>query len=282
MRLAHLILAFHQPAQLERLVKRLMTPNVDIYIQLDIKANMADFQHLGQLNNVKFVNNRVNVTWGLYSMVEATIQGYKQILASGQSYSHINLISGQDYPLKDAKTIEDFFFANPDKSFMKFKPIFEEWPESIRRITKYDLGDYQFPLRYQLQGILNKIMPDRKTPNGMKPYGFSQWMTITSDAAAYIVNFLDKNFIAKHFFKMTFCVDELIFQTILLNSPYRESIVNDHLRVIKFLKGTYRPRTLLISDAEMLVSSGKFFARKFVTEEDSAILDFLDIHAMKQ
>lgn len=280
MRIAHLILAYHQTVQLERLVKRLITANADIFIQLDVKANMADFQHLGQLNNVRFINNRVNVTWGLYSMVEATIQGYKQILASGQSYTHINLISGQDYPLKDAKTIEEFFFANQGKSFMKFKPIFEEWPESIRRITKYDLGDYQFPLRYQLQGILNKIMPDRKTPGGMKPYGFSQWMTITSDAAAYIVEYLDSHWKAKHFFKMTFCVDELIFQTILLNSPFKDAIINDHLRVIKFIKGTYRPRTLLISDAEMLVSSGKFFARKFVMEEDTAILDYLDNQAV--
>ena len=81
---------------------------------------------------------------------------------------------------------------------------------------------------------------------------------------------------------MTFCVDELIFQTILLNSPFKESIVNDHLRVIKFVKGTYRPRTLLISDAEMLVSSGKFFARKFVLEEDTAILDYLDNLAITQ
>ncbi len=279
MKLAHLILAYHQPVQLERLIRRLMTANADIYIQLDTKANLSDFQHLGQLHQVQFVKNRVNVTWGLYSMVEATIQGYKQILASGESYTHINLISGQDYPLKDAKTIEDFFFANQGKSFMKFKPIFEEWPESIRRITKYDLGDYQFPLRYQLQGILNKWMPNRKMPGGMKPYGFSQWMTISFDAAAYIVNFLDKNILARHFFKMTFCVDELIFQTILLNSPFKNTIVNDHLRVIKFLKGSYRPRTLLISDAEMLISSGKFFARKFVPEEDTAILDYLDSHA---
>ena len=280
MRLAHLILAYHQPVQLERLVKRLVSGNADIYIQLDIKTNMDAFQHLASLQNVQFVKNRVNVTWGLYSMVEATIQGYQQILQSGVSYTHINLISGQDYPLKDAKTIEDFFFANPDKSFMKFKPIFEEWPESIRRITKYDLGDYQFPLRYQLQGILNKIMPDRKMPEGMKPYGFSQWMTITSDAAAYIVEYLDSHWKAKHFFKMTFCVDELIFQTILLNSPFKDAIINDHLRVIKFIKGTYRPRTLLISDAEMLVSSGKFFARKFVMEEDTAILDYLDNQAV--
>ena len=282
MRLAHLILAYHQPVQLERLVKRLVSGNADIYIQLDIKTNMDAFQHLASLQNVQFVKNRVNVTWGLYSMVEATIQGYQQILQSGVSYTHINLISGQDYPLKDAKTIEDFFFANPDKSFMKFKPIFEEWPESIRRITKYDLGDYQFPLRYQLQGILNKIMPDREMPEGMKPYGFSQWMTITSDAAAYIVEYLDSHWKAKHFFKMTFCVDELIFQTILLNSPFKDSIVNDHLRVIKFIKGTYRPRTLLISDAAMLLASGKFFARKFVMEEDSAILDYLDSQANAQ
>ena len=75
---------------------------------------------------------------------------------------------------------------------------------------------------------------------------------------------------------MTWAVDELIFQTILLNSEFKDSIVNDHLRYIKFLKGDSRPQTLTIKDADILVTSGKFYARKFDPSKDTAILDYLD------
>lgn len=75
---------------------------------------------------------------------------------------------------------------------------------------------------------------------------------------------------------MTFCADELVFQTILLNSPLKDSIVNDHLRLIKFDPGVYRPRILTIAEAGLLENSGKFFARKFSIEKDTEILDYLD------
>ena len=53
MKLAHLILAHNNPMQLERLVKRLSHPDADVYIHLDSKTDVADFNHI----------NGVSVTW---------------------------------------------------------------------------------------------------------------------------------------------------------------------------------------------------------------------------
>lgn len=276
MRLAHLILAYDNPIQLERLVMRLITNQSDVYIHLDAKTAIAPFKHLAALKNVFFIQRRTNIQWGSYSMVEAELRSFKQILQTNIQYSHINLISGQDYPLRDIYEIQDFLFANSNKSYMRYKSIFEEWPESIRRLTKYHLGDYRFPLHYKVQAILNKIMPDRKLPKKMIPYGFSQWMTITPAAAEWVLTYLQKNKKVNRFFKMTFCADELVFQTLLLNSPLKDSIVNDHLRLIKFDTGVYRPRILTIAEAGLLENSGKFFARKFSIEKDVEILDYLD------
>ena len=35
---------------------------------------------------------------------------------------------------------------------------------------------------------------------------------------------------------MTWGVDELVFQTVLLNSPLKDKVINNHLRYIKFKK----------------------------------------------
>ena len=75
---------------------------------------------------------------------------------------------------------------------------------------------------------------------------------------------------------MTWGVDELVFQTVLLNSHLRDSIVNDHLRYIKFFRGGSSPKILTMEDADILVKSNKFYARKFNPAIDSEILDYLD------
>jgi len=100
--------------------------------------------------------------------------------------------------------------------------------------------------------------------------------TLTPVCAAYVIDYLNKNPAVKRFFKMTWGVDELVFQTVLLNSDLKSGIVNNHLRYIKFEKGGSSPKTLTMDDAQVLVDSNQFFARKFSTDVDSDILDYLD------
>ncbi|TSJ40758.1 beta-1,6-N-acetylglucosaminyltransferase [Mucilaginibacter corticis] len=282
MRLAYLILAHGNKPQLERLAKSLVYPNTDIYIHLDTKIGISEFADLAQLDGVSFIKKRTNVKWGDYSMVAATLISFEEILNTGNNYSHINLLSGQDYPLKSAATIQKFLFENPDKSFIRYRSILDDWQQSISRITMYSLGDYNIPFRFKIQDLLNKFLPDKKMPLGLKPYGFSQWITITPACAAYSLNYLKSHRSARRFFRLTWAVDEIVFQTILMNSPLKDSIVNDHLRYIKFKNAASRPNTLTIADAKLLTDSNKFFARKFDPQIDSKILDYLDAVAEKE
>jgi hypothetical protein len=164
MRLAHLILAHTNPTQLERLIKRLIHDEADIYIHLDRKSDLTRFIYLQSIPNIFFINNRTKVTWGDYSMVKATLNSMEQILKSSHEYSHINLLSGQDYPLKTAAEIQGFFFANTGKTFMKSFSIYEHWTEAILRLTTYHFNDYTYPLKYKIQFLLNKILPKKKLP----------------------------------------------------------------------------------------------------------------------
>jgi hypothetical protein len=279
MRLAHLILAHNNPLQLERLVKRLMYKNTDVYIHLDKKSNLADFKHLATLENVFFIVSRTAVVWANYSMVTATVNSFEEILSSGTEYTHVNLLSGMDYPLKSAAAIQEFLFEHADKTFMKFRHIFKEWEASRSRFTMYSFGDYNFPFKFTIQAVLNKLMPARKLPGGLEPYGRSQWFTMTPVCIRYVLDYLKGHPEAKRFFRMTWGVDELIFQTILLNSNLKDSIVNDHLRYIRFDKGGSRPHTLTMADKQVLLDSDKFYARKFDPETDTEILDYLDLIA---
>jgi len=282
MRLAHLLLIHSNPQQTQRLVNRLHHADADVYIHLDAKASINEFAHIAETTpNVFFIQKRVTVVWGNYSMIEAELNGFAEILATNKKYSHINLLSGADYPLKSAAEIQKFFFANADKSFMRHFAIPQDWDEPVSRLQKYNFGDFNIPGKHQLQALANRFLPARKLPANLQIYGRSQWFTITPGAAQFCIDYLKAYPKIQRFFKLTWAADELIFQTLLLNSPLRDSIVNDHLRYIRFRRGDSRPHTLTMADVEILTGSGKFYARKFAPEIDTAIMDVLDRLASK-
>jgi len=276
MKLAHLILAHKDPVLLERLVRTLQHENADIFIQLDKKANIDDFKYIENIGNTRFISDRVDVGWCCYSTIDATLKGFEQILLLKNDYSHINLISGQDYPLKPIELIQQHFFANPDTTFIHNASIADnEWEDGKVRFTKYSFGDFKIPGKYQLQAFVNAILPLRKLPAGLKPYGRSQWLTITPVCAQYAIDYLKNNPHVKRYFKTVWAVDEVFFQTILTNSPHKDSLTNYNLRFIELDAGK-RPINYTMADADKLTKTDAFFARKFDRPVSTEVLDYLD------
>src|SRR4051812_36124314 len=118
MKLAHLILCHINPAQVIRLVNVLRHPDTDIYVHVDKKVPIEPYLQLASLPNVYLIQDRVKVFWGGYSVVQATLNSFRQIIGSGIKYDFINLLSGQSYPLKPAAVIHKFLSDNPGKLFM--------------------------------------------------------------------------------------------------------------------------------------------------------------------
>ena len=275
MKIAHLILIHENPSQLERLIQRLAHPDADFYIHVDLKTDINPFLSL-QGEHVKFTVNRVCVQWGAYSIVQATVNSIEEILKSNDNYNYINLLSGQDYPLKSTETIHNFFKDNPNKAFMHTLSVENEWQEAIPRLTKYHLSNYTFSGRYTLEKWLNFLLPSRKMPNNLIAVGRSQWFSISIQHAEYIVIYLQENKKVKRFFELSWGSDEFVFQTILFNSIHQKDMVNNNLRHIDWSDNKTRPKTFTINDLPDLLSSGKLFGRKFSERIDNAILKELD------
>lgn len=277
MKLAHLILAHSNPEQLKRLIGRLVHTDVDFYIHLDKKTDIAPFLTLADMPNVHFIQKRIKVYWGDYSIVEATVSGFEEILATGIPYDYIHLMSGQDYPIKSTAHIHGFLAANPGKIFMQYQSVEDEWHEAIPRIKKYYLSYLKIPKgTYQIEQLLNSVLPVRKLPAGIVAVGRSQWFTASRDSVAYIVEYMRREKWISRFFKFSWAADEMIFQTILYNSPFKDQMVNDNLLYLDWSAGAPSPKMLTIDDLEALTRSDKLFARKFNSDVDSEILDYID------
>ena len=276
MKLAHLILAHKDPQLLERLVKRLRHKDADIFIQLDKNSDITAFKYIEDAGDATFIEKREVSGWCTYGVVAATLNGFEHILSLKNNYSHINLISGQDYPLKPIESIHQFFFANSGKSFMRAYSIADnEWEDGRERFTKYSFGDFSPPGKYIMQYMANAVLPARKLPNKLNPYGGSQWMTITQPHAQYILDYLKTHSNLKRYFRMVWAVDEVFFQTIVMNSANKDNVVNDNHRYIELDPGK-RPISYTMADADKLTGTKELFARKFDREVDTAIFDYLD------
>ncbi len=277
MKIAHLILAHNNPGQLTRLINRLQHPDADIYIHLDLKADIEPFLSLANTANVYLIKKRVKVYWGAYSMVRATLNGFSEILATGKPYDYVNLLSGQDYPIKSIPYIHQFLSDNPDKIFMEYLTEDSEWWKNIKtRVTEYHLTDFPFKGNYNLQTLINKIIPKRKAPDSLKFVGRSQWLTITIESVKYLIEYIDNYPKVRRYFRLTWGADEIMLQTILYNSPFKESIVNNNLRYIDWSEQSVSPKVLTIDDAEKITSSPCLFARKFDMNTHPEILNYLD------
>lgn len=276
MKLAHLILAHNQPRQLERLIRRLAHPDADTYIHLDKKTPIADFEHLKDIENVYFIQNRVKVYWGTFAIVQATLNGFNEIIQSGKNYQYVNLLSGQDYPLKPQDAIHQYLEKNAGTAFMDYLLFEPDWREALPRVQSYHFNNLRVPGKFALQGWVNKVMPQRKMPNGLIPVGRSQWFTVPLECVVYMCDYWQKNAALRRFIKLTWAPDEFIFQTILYNSVYKNRMVNDGLRYIDWSNGGVSPKTLTLDDAGALMESGKLFARKFDMDKHAGILDHID------
>ncbi|OON67587.1 beta-1,6-N-acetylglucosaminyltransferase [Hymenobacter sp. CRA2] len=278
-RIAHLIMAHQQPAQLERLIAALAHPNADIYLHLSHNADFSAFAHLAALPRVYFTPRRFVVRWASFRFTEAILECTRDVLAAGRPYDFINLLSGQDYPLRPAAAVHAFLGEHRGQSFMSFEAEGSPWWQQARtRIEQYHTTYYQFRGQYRLQTIINAVLPKRRFPLPYRLHGSSDssWWMLSPACAAYLVRFFDEHPQLSRFGRFTWGSDEFLPATILLNSPLRAGIINDNYRYIDWSAGGARPKVLTTVDFEQLARSPKLFARKFDAEQDAAVLDRID------
>ena len=63
----------------------------------------------------------------------------------------------------------------------------------------------------------------------------------------------------------------IFFQTLILNSPFKNTVVHNTLREIQW-NGGPNPKTYTLEDYQLICESEALFARKFDSEVDNEII----------
>ncbi|MBV8886914.1 MAG: hypothetical protein JO235_23370 [Chroococcidiopsidaceae cyanobacterium CP_BM_RX_35] len=302
MKIAYLILAHKNPDQILRLITRLNTDYISFFIHIDKRATdeiyCSVFAGLNQLSNVYFVK-RHNSTWGRFGIVRAIIEGIKAIVDTGIYFDYVIHLSGQDYPIKSNTQIKEFLQENKGKEFLNYFSLpHSDWNneyESFNRLERWHIyinnhhytlpqeHKFQSPIKSFLYSCLNLLIKKRKLPKDFSLYGGSQFWCLTGECIKYVNDFLKRNRWFVNRFMHTFIPDELFFQTLILNSPFKDKIVNDYSSnkpVISFVDwenpNPLSPAILDKTYFSQLLKSKDLFARKFDVDRDVDILDMLD------
>lgn len=230
---------------------------------------------LAGFDNVHFVEPQ-KIWCGTFSIVRAILTAMQQIVGADIHYDRLILLSGQDYPIKSNSQIQEFFRQAADQNYIDYFALSaknkwtngEGWYDAKRRTS-------DFCLRYR-----SKMVPlplNRKLPYSMVAYGGSPWWNLTQECVEYIVGFVENNHKYVSFMTNTFLSDEVFFQTLLLNSPLRSTVVNSNLRYIDWENANPTPpAVLMVEDFASLRQTPDLFARKFDIDRDPEIFDLID------
>lgn len=287
MSLAYVILAHKLPGQLGRLVSTLYHPEDRFYIHIDAKVASTPFraelaERFGDAGNIGYVPS-VRCDWAGFGHVDATLRGMDLALA-GRGFSHLLLLTGQDYPIKPVERIRSYFAGSIGRSFMSWSS--GDPPGSVDRTGNErwywngDLGRLErrfYLVRGRWRQVPNRFfpfVPPRPMPLGFRPYqGLAYW-NLSVEAVRYVQRLTQEKPELVRFFRRVWGCDEFFFQMALMNSPLKDTLVNEDFRYMNW--DGYHPVTLRAADHDALSASKKFFARKVDETIDAALLDRID------
>jgi len=296
MKVAFLILAHQDPKQFERLIKALYSNEVSFFVHVDKKTAIEPFYlSCKNLKNVHFIdeNERIKIYWGGFNMVKATILLMQKAYDSSENYKYFVTLSGVDYPIKSNKFILGFLEKTNLEYVRYYKiPNHEELEYDnggLDRIEKFYFQDCYFTntqkdktkivsLISRSFNLLFRNFPIKRSyPSGFIPYGGWQHMVLTYSCVEYILDFLQAHTNFKNYHKYTHVPDEIMFQTIIMNSPFKERVVNDNLKYIDY--GVVDDNYILTTrHFNALKQSNALFARKFMSDYSERLLELIDNH----
>lgn len=283
MKIAYLIQCHKNPKQINRLIDSLSNDECEFYIHIDKKSNIDS--GITKRNDIHLIDKdkRIDVKWGQNNQVRATLLMIEELIKSRKKYDYVWLISGQDFPIKSQKWINDFLEQGNDSNYIE---IIDEKDERYKRYLKRNTIFYpKFIVNNKLWvkvlkkiyimatgGNTKTIFAKRRNTTGLKFYFGSQWWNLTYECVQYINDYVKKHPSVLNFYENAVCSDECFFQTIFMNSKFRVT-QKDYLTLVDWSENKRSPRTFRISDLDRLINSDFLMARKFDEKEDSEIIE---------
>ena len=291
MKIAFLIFAHHSPQNLTRLISGLDDPHFDIFVHMDAKANLQDFQ----LDTCKLTHSRLYLVphrvfthWADISLLDAMLYSYRYALSVG-NYDWFVTLSGEDYPIQSNSAIYTYLAQRHTDCICISHSLS---PARIQGYWFWKLHN-RLLVRTIRKGL--HCLGIRKKPyftvNGKRWVicKSSQWHALTQASVRHILSIMDQFPCIRRYFQFSHAPDELVIPTILYNSPPSGSVPIPspstsqsfhNLAAIHFLEyNPHKGSSVTVFDESAYsaaIASKKLFLRKVRHGKSDTLMDLLD------
>ena len=272
-----LIHAHKELEQLNLLIEQLLDEDFIVYVNLDRKSAIDSARvHAA----ARLVGRRIDVHWGSFSQVQATLNSLREIMAAVPVFDKVVFLSAQDFPLLPNDRLKQELKRLADRELLDALPIGDG--------VGYRQAAYCYEYFYRRNGaklerlacaVANRLLRlfrvTRRLPAGLRPYGGSSWWALSRPCLLELLGRIERDPAIVRFFQTVLCPDEMFFQTLVMNSPFRERVLPKNFRYIEWPEPAHHPKVLDESDFERIRSSGAHFCRKIDSELSARLLSRL-------
>lgn len=231
--------------------------------------------------NIRLTRRRFSTIWGGASLLEMLLATMRELLKTDWKWDFVINLSESDYPVKPLPRLVEFLTANKGRNFVK-----SHGREVQRFIQKQGLDKTFIECDNHMWRI-----GDRVLPFGIQIDGGSDWIALSRNFVAYASNETPDELVRGLLviFKHTLLPAESFFHTILKNSQFCDTYVDNNLHVTNWKRklgckcqykhivdwcgcspNDFRPEDWLrIQNTE---SRNIFFARKFEPVVNQAVI----------
>lgn len=227
--------------------------------------------------NIILLKNRVNVHWGGFSQVRATLLLLQEAIK--RPFDYAALISGKDYPVKPNVWLTKKLKEGGE--FIQLKKIGTDPYAPLSRYKYYYFTDYfnrrdKENIKTKFFLALQKSMRRFKIAKNIpfQIYTGACWFILSEKCIKYILEQVQSRAKLLQFFKSGFCPDEGFFQTIIGNSKFAKEVKY----CMTYADWSVDPGPAILSENHFEILDNlnqQFFARKF-NEQSIDLLQKVD------
>jgi protein xylosyltransferase len=273
--------------QVTRLLRAIYRPHHYYYIHVDSRQEYLH-RELSALSshfmNIRMSASRHSTIWGGASLLTTLLECISELmLIDTWHWDYFLNLSESDYPIKPVEELELFLAVNKGKNFVK-----SHGKDTPRFIRKQGLN----MLFYECDNHMWRLGA-RQPQDGIRIDGGSDWVCLSHQFAQYL---LTEDLLVtglKQYWKYALLPAESFFHTVLQNSIYCTTVVNNNLHFTNWrrkqgCKCQYKhvvdwcgcsPNDLLPGDKQKIQSLRHrpiYFARKFEAVVSQTIINQVD------
>ncbi len=242
-----------------------------VHVDTKARAETKDklWKIVGTRPNVSITSSH-SVIYSEWALCQIELEAIQHFVDYGNGWDFLINLSAQDYPLKNRDLIEDDLSKYVGRNFINIKEL-NQCPAYFRRRLRwlsFRVGDWQ----------IRTPLPRRLPRNFDINWHGSMWHILSREFCEWVTRDEMTETISK-FLKNAKMPNEFLMQMLIMNSPFKETLVPDYRRKIIWRHRHPHPEVLTMRDFEKVISSDALFARKFDAKVDEAILDAISRHA---